>query len=1030
MGRIQSSVGLISGIPVQDTIDKLMTLAARPRTILETRVADLKAQKLAVTELTALVIGVEFAMQRLGSKDLFAKTSASVSNKDILAATITGSPAVGSFVYTPLRKAQSHQLLSQGFATKSEPIGSGEVTVQFGGFVDKGLRLDDLNGGAGVQRGKIRITDRSGANAVVDLRTALTIDDVLNAINQQDGIQVTATAEGDRIKLTDDSGQTLSNLRVQEVGASTTAADLGLGGINVSSNEALGADILNLTSASSLQLFRDGNGVSFRKGAADLHVTHRDGTVSDIDFLALKKPATQSSATTDAKNGLNAQIKLTSVGTGEAYDGYKLVFQDDAAVVAGDEKVTVDGLTKIITVKIDAGNTRAAHVVSKLNADSSFSARFTASHGDGGNGTGAVDVADTLTTAGGAIEYYNETTVGDVIDTINRANPTKLLARISASGDSLELVDLTVGSDPFAVSSLFGGRVAEELGFTSPASGDVISGERRVAGLKTVLLDSLAGGYGIGELGTVAVTNRNGTTTNVDLSAAKTLADVVQQFNAAGAGVTARLNDARNGLLLTDTTGGTSNLVIANGDASTTADKLKIVANVAKSTVNSGTLGLQTFNASQTLASLRNGRGISTGSFLISDTNGNSSAVNLSVLAAKTVGDVIDNINGLGIGVEARVNETGDGLVLIDTAGGSGQITVTDVGSGTAAKDLKIAGSSIVKTINGNPTKVIDGSYTTRITLAADDSLEDLVQKLNDADGDFSASVLNSGGGTNPYRLVLNSGISGSRGELLFDGSAINMSFQETGAAQDALIMTGSLDAPVLGALIASPNNDFAGLIDGVQVSVLATSNAPQTVTIDRTADGVVSQVKLFVDQYNKLQAKMNEVASFNAEDNTSGVLFSSNEMLQIELEFGSVLGSRHFSAGSFQSIESIGLSPDAQGQLQFNEDKFRAVYQSNRESVEQFLTTASSGLSAKFVAAAERLAGRDQSVLMNRSSALQRTIDSHTRQIQAINTTLTRQREQLVKQFARLETVIGNMQSKLNWLSSVQPMRIASNKK
>ena len=59
MGRIQSSVGLISGIPVQDTIDKLMALAAQPRVALEGRVAKLKAQKLAVTELTALIIGVQ-----------------------------------------------------------------------------------------------------------------------------------------------------------------------------------------------------------------------------------------------------------------------------------------------------------------------------------------------------------------------------------------------------------------------------------------------------------------------------------------------------------------------------------------------------------------------------------------------------------------------------------------------------------------------------------------------------------------------------------------------------------------------------------------------------------------------------------------------------------------------------------------------------------------------------------------------------------------------------------------------------------
>src|SRR5262245_41418055 len=100
MGRIQSSIGLISGIPVQDTIDKLMALAAQPRVALEGRVAQLKAQKLAVTELTALVIGVQFAMERVGTAETFAETSVKSSNEELLSAVSTGKPAIGTYQFT------------------------------------------------------------------------------------------------------------------------------------------------------------------------------------------------------------------------------------------------------------------------------------------------------------------------------------------------------------------------------------------------------------------------------------------------------------------------------------------------------------------------------------------------------------------------------------------------------------------------------------------------------------------------------------------------------------------------------------------------------------------------------------------------------------------------------------------------------------------------------------------------------------------------------------------------------------------
>lgn len=1027
MGRIQSSVGLITGIPIQDTIDKLLALAARPKQLLETRVKDLKSRKEAITQLTAMVIGVELAAQRLSNKSLFAQTKVTGSDESILSAISTGSPLVGSHQFTSVQRAQNHQLLSQGFASKTTPIGTGDVAIQFGGFVDRGVLLDELNGGAGVQRGKIKITDRSGQSATIDLRFAVKIDDVLRAINENSDISVEAVADGDHIKLIDKTGETTTNLRVQSVGATSTAADLGLDGINVAASEADGQDVLRLYGGLALQRLNDGNGVSLRTGVADLRATLQDGSVVDIDFFGLKKGPTQSAGTTAAKNGINAQIKLTSVDTGSTVDGYKLVFKDDETITSGNETVAFDAFTKTYTVKIDAGNTRAAEVIAKLNADATFSSKFTAANGDGGNGTAAVDVADTLTTSGGAIEYYNETTITDLVDTINRASPTTLQARISASGDSMELVDLTSGGGTFSVSSLFGGSVAEDLGLSTAAVGGVITGERRLAGLKTVLLDSLAGGVGIGDLGLLNVTNRSGTAASIDLSSAKTLEDVINLINDSGAGVTARINATRNGLLLTDTTSGTGNLIVANGDATNTADKLKLAANVANSTVNSGSLALQTFNESQSLASLRNGLGIGKGSFLITNSAGAVGAVNLTVLQAKTVGDVVSAINGLNLNVTAQVNETGDGLLLVDSAGGAGDLTIVDSGTGTAAKDLKIAGTSVTKDIGGVPTKLIDGSTSLRITLDANDTLQDLVTKINELGGDVTAALFNGGSGLTPHRIALSSGVSGAAGELLVDFSALNVNFQESSAAQDALLLVGSPDAAIPGAIISSSTNQFENVIDGVTLTANAASLTPQTINIEKSTDAVVSQVKLLADQYNQLREKVKEFSTFNAEANTVGVLFGSYDLLVIDLELASVLSSRFFSAGTIQSFEEVGLSPDANGELQFDEDKFRSKYAANPAAVEKFFTQENTGAAAKLLTGTKRLSGEENSTLVNRAIALQRTIDNNERQIKTITDMLARQREQMVKKFAQLEEVIARMQASLTSISRIQPIPFSS---
>src|SRR5262249_39359502 len=149
--------------------------------------------------------------------------------------------------------------------------------------VDTAVSLGDLNGGAGVARGQIKITDRNGDAALVDLRFAETIDDVVAAINSTEGISVSARAGGDHPMLGDHSGGT-GNLRVQDVGSGTTAADLGLAGINVASDEAAGQNIVKLFTRLRLDQLRDGNGISLRTGLPELSVTLHDGSTRQIDL--------------------------------------------------------------------------------------------------------------------------------------------------------------------------------------------------------------------------------------------------------------------------------------------------------------------------------------------------------------------------------------------------------------------------------------------------------------------------------------------------------------------------------------------------------------------------------------------------------------------------------------------------------------------------------------------------------------------------------------------------------------------------
>src|SRR5262245_52591934 len=112
MGRIQSSVGIITGIPIQETVEKLIALQRVPRDSLVARQRLLSSQQAALTDLTAAVLGVQFAVRRLKSTALFQAKNVTSSNASLLTGTAETGVPEGQYQFVPVRRAQTHHALS------------------------------------------------------------------------------------------------------------------------------------------------------------------------------------------------------------------------------------------------------------------------------------------------------------------------------------------------------------------------------------------------------------------------------------------------------------------------------------------------------------------------------------------------------------------------------------------------------------------------------------------------------------------------------------------------------------------------------------------------------------------------------------------------------------------------------------------------------------------------------------------------------------------------------------------------------
>lgn len=1045
MSAIQSSVGLITGIPIQDTVDQLIAVSSRPRNLLSQRNQGLQSERAAIDRLSSLTLSTKFSLNKLNLARTFTARAASSSNETAVSARVqTGaSPVAASYQFTPLKLASSHQLVSSRIDDVAD-LGSGSLSFGYGGHVDRGVSLDDLNGGEGFDAGKIKITDRAGQTAVIDLRGAQTIDDVIESINEASELDVVASADGDRLVITDNSGET-GTLRVREVDGGTTAASLGIAQ-TAAGDTLTGTDIYRLGEETELASLNDGLGVRITQAsdrestegineAADLSITLRDGTTAEIDLSGLDTlgeviDAINTNAGLDG--GLTASFNADQNGlvlTDSTGGSGNLIVQDledstaatDLGIATAAEGVasaTLDGQRLISGLKDT--------LISNLNA------------GAGVDLTGAsIDITDRSGTTVAGIDLSNAETIGEVIQAINDSAST-VEARINDARNGIVLTDTTGGSGSLVVADASGSTAAADLGLTIDSATNSADGgslSRRSVS-KATRLEDFNGGVSIGD---IKITDSSGSSSTIQIqdtdNDAETLGDVIDRINASGLGakgsITARINDAGDGILITDNAGGTGTLKVEEVGSGKTAEELGLLGDSTATDENGAQIinGTTSFSVdlsdlensarATSLASLNDGEGIDLGIFEVSTASGESFAVDLGkgTADAQTIGDVIDRINesatAAGLDVTASLNENQSGIVITDNTTGDGEFAVTDRGSDKTAEQLLLTGEADGNEIAG------PGLFT----FNGDNALQTLAERINDLGAGVTASVFNDGAG---FRLSLTADRPGAGNELLVDGLASQLSFTETSRPSDAVALFGGVGG-IGGFAVTSKTNEFSEVIDGVTLT--ANQASGEAVSVDLVSDDqpVVDALQDFVDAYNSLRSNLDQTTDFDAESATTGILFGRSEVLQVDTQLSRLVTDRYFIDGEATTLASIGLSVDEEGKLALDTGRLRDALAEDPEQVESLFRDEDRGVVARLTAAIDSLAGDENSLLSRRSDALTRTIDDNATRIEALNASLERQRDRLLLDFFRLEETIGNLQSNTSFLDSIQAITIAN---
>lgn len=1052
MGTISSGTGLISGLDIESLVTQLMSIESRPKTLLQNRIETLTSQQTALTGLQAQIMALQVSMASFNKESVFQQKSVSSSNEDVLTATATKFAEAGSYQFRVKQLASNHQFVSRGYSSLRSSIGTGTLSFEIGqGQVGKATELSFLNGQQGFQRGTLLVTDRAGNTARIDLTTAQTMQDVLDKINTNGSASIQAAVSGDHLVITDLSGGT-GTLQI----AGTPAESLGIAGTAAAT--LTGHTIYYITEDTLLKNLNDGNGVRGLNSGDDLKFTLKDGSEINVD---LRSTLHEIIGGEDSSN----KLKSLNSGQGVRLGAFRITDQNGAYVDIDLTDLGEDATLRELREKIETETAaRSMNITVAFNSldhltltdnSTASGSEERASHfiiEDLNGGSAAADLGIVGDVAGSNIygeQIWKMDTVGDVMNAINNhwANADGVLqVSINADGNGLQITDSSALSGSLIIAGLYS-SAAEDLGIATPETGvsdPVFQGRRLLGGMNTVLLRSLqggSGGDGTGRItgGTIQLTDRAGTSAQISIASDATLQEVLDQINTAGIQIQASVNQAGNGILLTDTSGGTGNLVIADvtGDA---AAKLGITVDEAAGSIDSGNLQLQYISGATLLSDMRQGQGIRLGKIAVTDGLGASVTIDLAQNDVKTLEDVMRKFELSGTNVRARINDTGDGLLLYDVSEGEGlaPIQVAEKGGNTAA-DLRILGTA-KRAEDG--TYYIDGSYEFQIEVGGGDDLEDIVAYVNQANLGVRASLVNDGSGSNPYRLSFTSEISGRTGTVYLDAGQTSLTVTDLAQARDAIVFLGA-GSEENSLMITSSTNTIKDSIKGVTLDLKGTGTDPVTLNVSEDLDAIVSQIEAFVTAYNTVLKSIGDLDSYNSDTQQQSILFNDYSVESARRSLTSMVQRTMTGAsGSFSRLSQIGIKfssltyesgTDESGkktvnyavakvpQLEFDEDAFRQAYEEDPDGVTELFTRADTGFGDYFNDQLEKLAGTGgTSTIKSRLSAMQSSQKLLEDRISYLDVMLEKKETRLYNQFYAMEQALANMQSQQTALASL----------
>lgn len=307
---------------------------------------------------------------------------------------------------------------------------------------------------------------------------------------------------------------------------------------------------------------------------------------------------------------------------------------------------------------------------------------------------------------------------------------------------------------------------------------------------------------------------------------------------------------------------------------------------------------------------------------------------------------------------------------------------------------------------------------------AASGSAQDVARAITASGFGVTATAVPSGedaSGTTLYRLQVTADEPGADGTFrIFRGSGTST---DLAAEPGAAVITTGADARIrlwagtaAEQTLTSGSGTFTGLFPGVDLTVVAASTDPLTITVSTDIAAQKTSHADFVKQLAGILTRIDNgskatVADGPGKDTTLGVFTGDSTVRALR---GALADAIQHPVGGI-SPSTVGVSIDRYGALSFDADKFATALADDPASVDAVF----SGIAARVQEVSERYSDKYDGLLTSRITGQEREVRSLGDQIGSWDVRLAQRKTTLERTYAQLETMLGRLKSQSDYLGS-----------